>query len=517
MDVNDTALIVHPQGEIQIADQKLTIPDNFTQMSVDTNGGLYHVEWDETASLTPMGQLVFFAQFLKAGELFTQLCEDAPFNYTSNNAPNVKDVLGTLLISVLAGHSRYAHMTALRYDKVVPPIFGMSKVVSEDSGRRAIEKLPENSAKTWLRRHMRACWEPLLTEAWVLDIDSTVKTIYGHQEAAEVGYNPQKPGRPSHTYHTYWIARIRMCLDVEVRSGKEHAGKYGMPGLWELIDSLPREKWPEFLRGDSGYGSQDNMLESEQRGIRYLFKLKQTKNVKGLINRLELSRGWVAAGKGFDGKKDTLQLEGWDKKRSVVVLRRKKKMKEKTEEQPCLLGSETWEITNATYEYMVLVTNLEYEIPEVAQLYRDRADSENPFDELKNQWGWGGFTTQDLGRCQIMARFIGLAYNWWSLFVRLLNPNKHTEAITSRPALMCGAARQTTHAGAKKILIDLNHCNSLEIKRLTNECFSFLNEIIHSAEQLTRLEKWKAILSRVFVKYLKGRTLSEPTQCTLSG
>jgi hypothetical protein len=32
-------------------------------------------------------------------------------------------------------------------------------------------------------------------------------------------------------------------------------------------------------------------------------------------------------------------------------------------------------------------------------LYRDRGDAENVFDELKNQWGWGGFTTQDLKRC----------------------------------------------------------------------------------------------------------------------
>jgi len=37
----------------------------------------------------------------------------------------------------------------------------------------------------------------------------------------------------------------------------------------------------------------------------------------------------------------------------------------------------------------------------IAQHYRDRADSENVFDELKNQWGWGGFTTQDLKRCRL--------------------------------------------------------------------------------------------------------------------
>ena len=42
------------------------------------------------------------------------------------------------------------------------------------------------------------------------------------------------------------------------------------------------------------------------------------------------------------------------------------------------------------YEYAVLVTNTEYEILSLGQLYRDRADAENAFDELKNQWGWGG-------------------------------------------------------------------------------------------------------------------------------
>jgi len=28
----------------------------------------------------------------------------------------------------------------------------------------------------------------------------------------------------------------------------------------------------------------------------------------------------------------------------------------------------------------------------LAPMYRARGDAENPFDELKNQWGWGGFT-----------------------------------------------------------------------------------------------------------------------------
>jgi len=63
----------------------------------------------------------------------------------------------------------------------------------------------------------------------------------------------------------------------------------------------------------------------------------------------------------------------------------------------------------------------------LGQLYRDRADCENAFDELKNHWGWGGFTTQDLKRCRLLAANVALIYNWWSLFVRLADPDHQGE------------------------------------------------------------------------------------------
>ena len=68
-----------------------------------------------------------------------------------------------------------------------------------------------------------------------------------------------------------------------------------------------------------------------------------------------------------------------------------------------------------------------------------------PFDELKNQWGWGGFTTQDC-RCRLLAGMVALIYNWWSLFVRLADPDHHHEAITHGlsccPPLRAGPARR---------------------------------------------------------------------------
>ena len=83
----------------------------------------------------------------------------------------------------------------------------------------------------------------------------------------------------------------------------------------------------------------------------------------------------------------------------------------------------------------------------MAQLYRGRADAGIGFDELKNRWGWGGFTTQDMERCQSGARVVALVYNGWSWYGRAAKPEVRMEAITSRALLLAAVGRATKHAG----------------------------------------------------------------------
>ena len=44
-----------------------------------------------------------------------------------------------------------------------------------------------------------------------------------------------KSGRPSHTYHTYMIANLRLILEVEVQDGDQSSAAYSAPGLWALL------------------------------------------------------------------------------------------------------------------------------------------------------------------------------------------------------------------------------------------------------------------------------------------
>jgi hypothetical protein len=101
-------------------------------------------------------------------------------------------------LSILAGQHRYAHITALRSDGVSPQILGMSKIVSEDTLRRALARMSADQSRGWLRPQPMASMQAALNSPWILDIDTTIKTLFGKQSGADVSYNPHKPGLPSH-------------------------------------------------------------------------------------------------------------------------------------------------------------------------------------------------------------------------------------------------------------------------------------------------------------------------------
>lgn len=472
------------------------------------------IVWDSTANVTQFGLMAYFIEFLKSNQLFDCWVRNCPIKYTSNNSPKVRDVLGTLMMSLLAGHNRYAHITSIRSDRVNPELLGMSQVVSEDSVRRGLSKIGEVEGGKWLMGHLERCYESLLTEPWILDIDATVKPLYGKQEGAVVGYNPQKPGRPSHVYHTYIIGTLRLIMDAEVHAGNESSSLHGQPGLLRLLDSLDVKHRPYLVRGDCGYGNEKMMLELEKRGLNYLFKLKQSKNVKRLISQASFSKEeWRDAGQGWEGLWSSVRLDGWTNERRVMILRRSVKeevavvdcQKKQASQLPLFERG-----PGAKYEYAVLVTSLDDEIITVAQLYRDRADIENVFDEMKNQWGWGGFTTQELAKCRLMARISALVFNWWSLFSGLVFPDEHAEAITSRPMLLYGVGRQTRHAGQDTVSVTSSHGKSDKIEKALKKASNFLLKIKATAEHLIPSERWKLVLSRIFFRFLRGRILGPP-------
>src|SRR5947209_10606176 len=133
--------ITHPVGEQPEVEEWSAVADTFA--------GRVHIEWDTTAPVTPLGQLPFFIEYLKQGGLFDGWVADCPLLFTSPNAPRKRDVLGTLLLSVLAGQQLYAHITALRCDPVNRFLLGLRKVVSDEAVRRGLSKIGATVRMAW--------------------------------------------------------------------------------------------------------------------------------------------------------------------------------------------------------------------------------------------------------------------------------------------------------------------------------------------------------------------------------
>jgi len=519
MESKSSAEMTHPLGE-----RGKGLGGGSKSWPVDTPGGRFYAEWDTDVPVTREGQLIFFFQFLEAGKRWAEFLRACPLSYRGNRGSGAAKVMGTVLLSVLSGHWRYAHINGVRGDAINPGLLGVEGTVSEDAVRMAMARINENQGLDWISDQLVESIAPALGLPWVLDMDVTVKPLYGQQQGAQVGYNPQKPGRPSHVYHSYFVANLRISLGVEVRAGNEHAGGRGMPHLWKTLDKLPRSSWPTYARGDCGYGNEAVMLEFEERGLPYLFKLRHTAKVKALVQTM-MRQGalWQECGDGWQALESSLQLKGWSRERRVILVRenpahapvalegKKPRGKDRHDKLPNAQGA-GWDaqVTPWSGKIAVLVNSLDplaFPAQAMPKQYRDRADAENGFDELKNQWGWGGFTSSKLAPSRLMANLVALFYNWWSLYIRFYDEEHHREAIRSRPMLMHGVGRQVQSGGRRTVKVSVLHEKEDAISQAVTLISNELQHIIAITERWNNSQCWTLILTRLFRRWLGGKWL----------
>ncbi|GGG20929.1 hypothetical protein GCM10010913_48980 [Paenibacillus aceti] len=114
---------------------------------------------------------------------------------------------------------------------------------------------------------------PCLPSSLILDLDSTVETVYGNQAKAAKGTNPHKPGRKS--YHPLLIfeGQSRLCLNVALRAGNTHSSTDAVPFLEQTL-TLLKGRTVKYARFDKGFGGESFYQLFETHKISYTGKLK---------------------------------------------------------------------------------------------------------------------------------------------------------------------------------------------------------------------------------------------------
>jgi hypothetical protein len=94
--------------------------------------------------------------------------------------------------------------------------------------------------------------------------------------------------------------------------------------------------------------------------------------------------------------------------------------------------------------------------------------------------------------------------------MRLGIPDKHAEAVTSRPLALQGIARQMRHGHQTTVEITSLHSKGEQIGAILTKVSAFLKRVKTTAEQLAQGERWRMILSAAFRNFLGGKALGSP-------
>ena len=154
-------------------------------------------------------------------------------------------------------------------------------------------------------------------KSWI-DVDSTVKTVFGFQEGAAKGYNPFKRGALSYNPQVAFCSETKEILQAWLRTGSAYTSNGIVEFMKQLVTHMPQQMRIVF-RGDSGYfvGELLEWLDAKRHG--YLIKVK----LKGLTSLLD-QQSWQEIDKapGWQQCEFIHQCGTWSRGRRFVAVRR---------------------------------------------------------------------------------------------------------------------------------------------------------------------------------------------------
>lgn len=123
---------------------------------------------------------------------------------------------------------------------------------------------------------VRSRWAAVGTPTSItLVLDSTVSVRYGQKQAgAERGYNPKKPGRPSHHPLLAFLQETGDCLGVRWRPGNAHTAAGAEDWLDELVGRIRSAGIEDItVRLDKGFFSRSMVQHLQALDVDFLLKI----------------------------------------------------------------------------------------------------------------------------------------------------------------------------------------------------------------------------------------------------
>ena len=220
------------------------------------------------------------------------------------------------------------------------------------------------------------------------------------------------------------VAQIQRQLPFTLRSPN------AIPPEQTFTAFLPAHHKVRCLRADSGFFDNSLLTLLEERQLPYLIVARRT---HGLEKLLPMLTAWTPVDATHDIGEFTYQLWGWSRPRRFVVIRERCR-------EP-VNPRQRWLFDAPGYTFHLLVTNRTDDVLTLWQDYRQRAQIELCFRELKDDLGADGFCLHDFFATEAAFRTVLFTYNLLGEFQRACGMTAWRQPATLRQnVFVCGAA-----------------------------------------------------------------------------
>jgi len=363
----------------------------------------------------------------------------------SNADYGVGMIFKAIMLGVMSGCRHLSDVVRLGNDDAVmktqgwmgfPVVSTITRILERFQFRNCIE-LGETQ-----RRIRQKAWDKKWYGRVNLDLDSSSKSAYGHQEGVARGHNTERGHKPMLNPLFAFIAQTGECVNAWLRPGNTFSANGSVEFLKECLALLPKQVWKVIIRADSAFFSAAFIRALETLSCGYVIKVK----IRGW-KEICAAQAWrkVPGQEGIWTAEFEYGIKGWNRSRHFVAVRR-------------LVGMQTPEKDGVLFEipeysYGLWVTNLGLTPLKTEEFYNKRAVAENLIGAGKNQMAFGSMLVHEFWANHALLQAAVLAYNVMIWFQRMaLDPHRWRERPNTLRAWFIFLAARLLHTDNSWVL-----------------------------------------------------------------
>jgi Transposase DDE domain group 1 len=357
--------------------------------------------------LTHFGGIYFFPEFLRVLPVRRFLTQNLDYP-RRNQRYSLSQMILALIYPLVLGLDRLETASFLRSNGTFQYLTGLQSFPDPQTLRRFLIQAPDSFLRQLHRANDRLLQNlihlPRHRSRLILDLDSSVVTVFGRQENAEIGYHPRYRGKRSYNPLLCIEAISSYLWGAELRPGNAGTWDGSVELMATCFVNIPRDIRELRVRADAGFGFHPVLEIFESRSAQYGVVARLTQACKRLLPGLRyesVNRHWEMA--EFEHRP-----HGWPEARRFVVARR------------FIPGeqAQTTLFTLGRYLYRAWVTNMHLTPAGIWHFYDGRAGMEPRICELREDFALRKIPTASFAANALYLEIVRLAYNLVTAFQR---------------------------------------------------------------------------------------------------